>query len=303
MNTKQILIGAMHKLKKYLLFFFLSLILCVLNVPFRGDSIKMFGLMGFPLSLLVGCISFFMFTLLSLSKYRGNVSKNGVFLAILLGIVILEVVPLRIISFKSTLISLPETFFRMTSIIIAYGVYRIKNIFCKTAVSVLFFALCLWVSIFGYGYWIHKLSFGSFTGKTEQIMSTPFVFQDNGNKNISLSDIDSKYVVLDFWASSCGVCFKKFPEVQRIHEEWNDTQIRVYGVFCRNEKRNETHATGTEMLRERGYTFPSLSIDYKDPVLKEMGVERLPTVLIFDQDRTLIYRGNIEGAERYLKKL
>jgi len=127
-------------------------------------------------------------------------------------------------------------------------------------------------------------------------------FQNDSNENFYFSNIDCTYLVLDFWISSCGVCFKMFPEVQRVYERYNNEHIQVYGIFARDEKREETPANGTEMLRERGYTFSSLSIDREDPILKEMSVTAFPTVLIFDKEKTIVFRGSILQAEKFLEK-
>jgi hypothetical protein len=41
-----------------------------------------------------------------------------------------------------------------------------------------------------------------------------------------------------------------------------------------------------------------------DPVLrKEVGVWVFPTVLIFDKESRLIFRGSIDLAERYLRRI
>jgi len=286
----------------YLLIFIVSIVVSFSLVPLRGGHVTVLGLLGFPLSLVVGCILSFGLTLFFLNKYTDKLSKNKVLFTILLGSLILEL-PVRIFSFNSTLISLPESVFRVFAIVVAYGIFRIKSVFGKIVTSVLFFSLCLWFSYYGYHYWMHKLYFGSFTGKTEQVVATPLVFQNDLDENIFLNEVDGKYLVFDFWTSSCGVCFMRFPHVQRIHERWNNDQIQVYGVFCRKEKREETPAIGTKMLSERGYTFHTLSIDINNPALEEMGISAFPTVLIFDKDRTIIFRGDILQAEKHLEKI
>jgi len=292
-------------MKKYLIVFFSSLIAFLLVMPLRGDYITLLGLGGFPLSLLAGCIILFALTLFFLSKYGDKLSKSKIMFAILVGVILLEL-PFRIIIFKPALVSLPDSLFKVLAVVVAYGVFKIKNIFCKVAASALFFALCLWFSYYGYCYYINKLNHDTFTGKVELVTTTPLnsiVFQNENNENIDLSDINCTYLVLDFWNSSCGICFMMFPVVQRLYERWNNEQVQVYGIFCQNDVRKETPATGTKLLHEKGYTFPFLSLDSKDPVLNEMGVIGFPTVLIFDKDRTIVFRGSILLAEKFLEKI
>ena len=290
-------------IKRFFLIFLCSAAVYLLVAPLRGGYVTVLGLTGLLLALIVGCIFYFSLTLLFLQKYRGKVSKKGVIFAVLSGIVIFEV-PVRIIShFKTTIGSLPGSLFMILAVFIAFGVFRIRNAFLKIVLSVLFFTLCIWFSYSGYLRFLHKMTYNSFTGQTEQVVSVPLVFQNENNEDILISDINSQYIVLDFWSSYCGLCFKMFPEVQKVYEKWNDDRVQLYSIFCRYEIREETPLKGIEILRDKGYTFPSLSIDIKHPVLNEMGVVFFPTVLIFDEDRIIIFRGSIQFAEKFLEKI
>ena len=75
----------------------------------------------------------------------------------------------------------------------------------------------------------------------------------------------------------------------------------TYSVFCCDDKDGETCETGQDILNKRNCSFPILAIDKDNPILKEIGVTCFPTVIIFDPDGKLIFRGNIEYAEKYLK--
>ncbi len=65
----------------------------------------------------------------------------------------------------------------------------------------------------------------------------------------------------------------------------------------------ESCRTGADILREEGYSFPCLSADINDPMLKEIGINVFPTVLIIDPDGDMVFRGDIEHAGKYLRKL
>jgi hypothetical protein len=87
--------------------------------------------------------------------------------------------------------------------------------------------------------------------------------------------------------------------VQELHEKHlQNDRVALYGVFCRQE--TETDSMGHETLAERGYTFPCLSIDMSHPALKELGVDRFPTVLIFNRERDLVFRGDIKLVEKFM---
>ncbi len=179
-----------------------------------------------------------------------------------------------------------------------------KRIFFLTALIVVSLFIGVWCATYGYQLFLNKLTFRTFTGKTEQVVSNPIVFQSIGKEILLLSDFKGKYVVLDFWSSTCGVCIEKFPKTQKLYEKYNDNpSVIVYSVFCRIDKKGETVQIGSQILTERGYTFPVLSIDMNDPALKEIGVTAFPTVIVFDMDGKLIFRGHIENALKYLVEL
>jgi len=221
-------------MKRYFLVFASALVVYLLVAPLRGGYVTVLGLTGFPLSLFTGCVLFFLLTLLML-KCNRVLSKKWVFFALLIGVFILEL-PHRLIAFQESLISLPDILFKVLAVVVAYGVFRTKNVFCKIVASIFFFTFSLWFSYYGYNHYIHKLNYGSFFGKTEQIVSIPLVFQNDSYENVFLSNFDCEYLILDFWTSSCGVCFQMFPEVQKVFDKWNNGQVQIYGVFCRNEK-------------------------------------------------------------------
>mgnify|MGYP002571375838 CR=1 FL=1 len=148
------------------------------------------------------------------------------------------------------------------------------------------------------------MNFGTFSGQVEQIIDIPILFQDNAGNNISLSDFKGKYVIFDFWNSSCSACIRAFPNVQVLYEKLSETKtFEIYSVFCWMAKRNEASQTGVDILFQRGYSFPILSMDINNPILQKMRINSFPTVIIFDPDGRLIFRGNIEHATDYLHLL
>lgn len=49
--------------------------------------------------------------------------------------------------------------------------------------------------------------------------------------DVRLDSIKNKIIVLDFWTTSCGVCFKKFPEYEKVFLEYQDNpKVQFYAV-------------------------------------------------------------------------
>jgi thiol-disulfide isomerase/thioredoxin len=153
--------------------------------------------------------------------------------------------------------------------------------------------------------WQNKLNFGTFTGKVESVKSYPLSFQNSDGDTLNIEMYRGKYLILDCWYTYCGICYKEFPKVQVLYDKYKDSKnVVLYAMHNRMMDKKEDFKTGSNILREEGYTFPSFSIDINDSILKkELKVNVYPTVLIFNKNSGLIYRGNIEGAGKLIAKL
>lgn len=219
------------------------------------------------------------------------------------GILILDL-PFRIMTFNSTLISLPCTILVIAATIGACCVFRTRKTAYKVIVTSLVCGTCLWMSYVGYDLWLNKLNSNTFTGVAAQKLEIFPVFQNSENQDVILNDSETEYVVLDFWSSSCGVCFREFPKVQELYDALsNRPEVKLYSVFCRNSRYGETAKWGLDKLTELGYTFPTVSIDFSAPEWQEMNINKFPTVLIVDAENTIVFRGSISLARRYLTRL
>lgn len=66
-------------------------------------------------------------------------------------------------------------------------------------------------------------------------------------------DFDGRVRVLTFWATWCRVCEFELPFVQRLHEEWEESdQVRILGLSIDRTGRDDLSAH----VREKEWTFP-----------------------------------------------
>lgn len=101
-----------------------------------------------------------------------------------------------------------------------------------------------------------------------------------------LHDASGELVLLDFWASWCGPCRESVPMVNALNAELAEgyPALRVIGV---NVGEDRTTAAGAAQELGIGYT---VVMDPEMSVSGEYGVEGIPTFVLLDTDRTVLWR-------------
>lgn len=288
---------------KYVYVFLASVILSFVNCFLRSGYVHIAHVSGFPLAILGFMIMFLVFTFIILKESKqSDVPKLVV--VILLGSSILELF-VYAIEFKFSLISFLDLPCRWLAIIVAYFCYRWHK--CKFRLSFLlipYLIFTFWLTFNGFDLWSHKLHFGTFTGNIiEDVSTKDILFTNEVGKQIQIDQLHGEYVFFDFWFTGCRVCYSEMPDLQKLYNSSNKNRIELYSVCCYNEKLGEDYLTGSNVLSEKGYNFPILSIDIKDSLLQSLGIKSMPIVLIFNSERKLVFRGSFEYAKDFIKDI
>ncbi|MDR2410802.1 MAG: TlpA family protein disulfide reductase [Bacteroidales bacterium] len=278
-------------MKQYYKIIIWGCLLELATMPLRAIS--------FMLCAVVTFILFFLFVNILIKKYSGKLKPEYIFISIFVGCSLFQV-PLRI-WLPDTSVSLPDFLFHLLGIIMGYLFYKSTQI-AKITVLIFSLASCIFLYFKGYDMWLHKLNFGTFTGKIEATLPSFFQFVNEQGDTLSLNNFSGKYTVIDFWYTGCGVCFQKFPKVQALYDEYKDNPLLA--VISMNALlKNETESLAFETIKSKGYSFPVYCLNMGDPVLSELDIDGYPTVLIFDKGGKAIFRGSIENASDYMDKL
>jgi peroxiredoxin len=116
-----------------------------------------------------------------------------------------------------------------------------------------------------------------------------FQLRDMNGRNVSLSDLRGKVVLLNFWATWCGPCRVEMPAMERLYRAYDRKDFEILAV--------STDAQGTAVTRpfqqENKLTFPILH-DSDFRVGLSYGARTLP--MTFMVDRQGIVRQHIFGA-------
>jgi thiol-disulfide isomerase/thioredoxin len=123
------------------------------------------------------------------------------------------------------------------------------------------------------------------TEKYEGKPAPDFNMKTRDGKDISLTGLRGKVVVVDFWASWCGPCKMVMPTIQEIHEKYGDKGVMVLAIDTGDAKED-----CEQFLKDNAnYTMPVLM----DPAEKKVeesvatklyGVHSIPTTIIIDKE-------------------
>lgn len=229
-------------------------------------------------SILIGFLSVVLFTWALAYAYRKKLSAGNILVVSLMTLILLEG-PIRIINYSSTLTSLPSFIFNIVGILIGNMLFRKRN---KLAWSffLIVFGCAIWMFCEGYSMWANKVSNGTFTGKIHISVDDNYKLYDEKGDVLSLSKMDGKIVLLDFWCDGCGACWQKFPMIQSLYDTHRmNSDVLIAGVFVESKK-GEYENNMKKFYKK--YTFPVFRVSKGDSLVTELSIKRFPTVTVMD---------------------
>ncbi len=102
-----------------------------------------------------------------------------------------------------------------------------------------------------------------------------------GSPEVTLSDLQGKPVVLNFWAGLCPPCRVEMPEFQEFRDEF-EGRVTLVGVDVGQFMRLGTREDARQLLAELGVTYASGYTDDAN-VIEDYRVLGLPTTLFINE--------------------
>jgi thiol-disulfide isomerase/thioredoxin/outer membrane lipoprotein-sorting protein len=111
-----------------------------------------------------------------------------------------------------------------------------------------------------------------------------FALRDLDNREVRLSELRGKVVLLDFWATWCGPCRAAFPMMESLHRSFQEKGLVVLGID------DEPPQIARAFLRQNGYLAPSL-VDANQDAATKYRVGGIPTTVLIDREGKVVYYG------------
>lgn len=103
-----------------------------------------------------------------------------------------------------------------------------------------------------------------------------FILPDITGKCFSLSSLQGKYVVLDFWGSWCGWCIKGIPNMKKMYNKYKG-KLEIVSIACK-----DTKSKWTEAVRKHQLSWINVLDTPSENIAQHYAIEGYPTKIIID---------------------
>lgn len=108
------------------------------------------------------------------------------------------------------------------------------------------------------------------------VAAPDFTVRTLDGKELRLSDLRGRRVILDFWATWCPPCVKEIPHFIQLRKELPESDLAIVGIS------NEDEPTLREFVRRHGVNYPIASAETSLPA-PYRNVQAIPTTFFIDR--------------------
>ena len=132
----------------------------------------------------------------------------------------------------------------------------------------------------------------SFAGEDTPVNAPPFSLPSLDGRELTLSDYQGKYLLVNFWATWCGPCKVEMPSLELLYRKFKQRNFAMIAI--------SNDIFGAQVvnpyIQAQNFTFP-VGLDPKLKVSNQFGVVSLPTTFLIDPQGKII--GVLNGAENW----
>lgn len=109
-----------------------------------------------------------------------------------------------------------------------------------------------------------------------------FTLPDPEGKDVELSNLKGKYVLIDFWASWCSPCRQSFPHMREFYKKYKNDKFEIYSISIDEDKPSWLKAVKEE-------NNPWLqSWDDKNIAKSQFAVTAIPSTFLIDGEGKIV---------------
>lgn len=120
-------------------------------------------------------------------------------------------------------------------------------------------------------------------------------FPDAEGNKVSISDLHTDYILVDFWASWCKPCRQEMPTIKEAIQKHSD-KLSVYAVTLDNNREAWQKAIkqdSTQIFKQVIGTYPN---GQPSRLLRQLNIKAIPANILIDKEQRIIAK-DLQGQE------
>ncbi|MDD4175815.1 MAG: TlpA disulfide reductase family protein [Bacteroidales bacterium] len=110
---------------------------------------------------------------------------------------------------------------------------------------------------------------------------------------LCLDEQRGKVLVLDFWSTGCGACFRKFPDIETLHQHYANENVEVVAVnlLMRRDNPDSIVALTNRLPYSFGHYFTTRQS--ADSLRQHFGIQAVPNYVVINPAGRVIHNGRM----------
>ena len=121
-------------------------------------------------------------------------------------------------------------------------------------------------------------------------------------REVDLSKMKGKVVLIDFWATWCGPCVREIPNMIKAYEKLSKKGFEIVGISFENDKDPKKLLA---YVKDKKMDWPQYhdGLHWSNKLAKEYGISSIPAMWLVDKKGDLVDMNARSGLEEKVEKL